>query len=73
MIIFKLPAKKHALVVSALEGAKGRALLDAITDNIVLNSELSAEARTGAGEVLKFLRSCANDSDNIIHSQTDKP
>ena len=62
MIEYKLNGEDLAKMQKAMAGEGGKALLDTVTDQIVLNSAITPADRAGAGLVLSFLRSLSNDT-----------
>lgn len=64
MITFKLQADQSERLSRFMANETGSELIDIITDNIVLNDSSTPEAKAGAGDVLKFLRSLAK-SENL--------
>lgn len=57
MITIKMTPDQSDRLTRFMSGEFGAELIGVITDNIVLNDSSTPEARAGAGDVLKFLRS----------------
>lgn len=71
MIQFRLTKEDSDLLTAHMATHGGGKLIDIITDNILLNTALGPKERAGVGEVVKFMRSLANDSENLV--ETKKP
>lgn len=72
MTIIKMTADEHRLCEEAMRGQKGAVLIDVLTDKMLLQDASTPDEalkRAGIGEVVKFLRSLHNGTDNFIQKK----
>lgn len=74
MTIIKMTKAEHDLCEQAMKGEKGEALIDVLTDHLLLKEDASPSAaheKVGVGKVIKFLRDLNRGTGNFLQTKTD--